>query len=128
MHVLPVVQIAFFRCDSLSLYLESVSTVSDPNAASPKKSSWRIVPMSIRKYCLLVCLAATLATSAFGGVVVSAPANGATVSGSVQFIATAASPACAKGVASVGIYTAPYVLAYVTSGTQLNTTLSLNPG
>jgi major membrane immunogen (membrane-anchored lipoprotein) len=84
--------------------------------------------MSIRKYCLLVCLGATLASSAYAGVVVAAPNNGATVSSPVQFVATGSSPACPKGVASTGIYTAPGVLAFVTAGSNLNTELSLSPG
>src|SRR5581483_7319161 len=61
-------------------------------------------------------------------VVVAAPNNGATVSSPVQFVATGSSPACNKGVAATGIYTAPGVLAYVTAGSNLNTQLNLNPG
>jgi acid phosphatase len=45
----------------------------------------------------------------------------------VHFAATA-STSCAAGVSSVGIYTAPYVLAYKVSGATLNTYLTLNPG
>jgi hypothetical protein len=72
--------------------------------------------MGIKKYCLLVCLGATLASPAFANVVVASPNNGATVSSPVQFVATGSSPACNKGVAATGIYTAPGVLAYVTAG------------
>ncbi|MCU1296025.1 MAG: hypothetical protein JWO91_303 [Acidobacteriaceae bacterium] len=84
--------------------------------------------MSIRECCLLVCLGATLATSAYAGVVVTAPSNGATVSTTVQYVATGSSPACPKGVAATGIYTAAGILAYVTQGPNLNTLLTLNPG
>jgi hypothetical protein len=84
--------------------------------------------MSIRKHCLLVCLVASLASSALAGVVVTAPTNGATVSSTVQFTATASSAACPGGVASIGIYTAPGVLAYVTGGTELNKELTLAAG
>lgn len=60
---------------------------------------------------------------AYAGVYVSSPST-ATVSvpGSVSatspvhFAATATSPACSKGVAGMGIYTAPYILAYTVSG------------
>lgn len=70
--------------------------------------------------------------SAIGGgssnsVNVSAPANNATVASSVQYVATAAT-SCSKGVAAMGIYTAPGVLAYVAPGASLNTTLNLNSG
>lgn len=76
---------------------------------------------------LIVCLSAILAPAAFAGVTVTSPGNGATISGSVHYEATATSSTCSKGVASVGIYTAPGVLAYVVNGTSLNTTLNLNP-
>jgi hypothetical protein len=68
-----------------------------------------------------------LASSAFAGVVVTAPSNGASVGTTVQFVATASS-ACSKGVASIGIYTAPFVLAYFNAGNQLNKELTLSPG
>src|SRR5437588_4527102 len=75
----------------------------------------------------LLCLVATLATSAFAGVSVTAPGNNITVATSVQFIATATT-SCAKGVSAMGIYTAPYLLAYTVNGAPLNTSLTLNPG
>src|SRR5271156_5578217 len=64
---------------------------------------------------------------AFAGVTVSAPANGSNVATTVQYVASA-STTCGAGVSSIGIYTAPGVLAYSTSGSSLNTELSLNPG
>lgn len=74
-----------------------------------------------------VCLPAMFAASAFASVSVSKPANGSTVTGSVQYVASA-STSCPQGVASMGIYTAPGVLAYVVNGNSLNTTLELNAG
>lgn len=62
-----------------------------------------------------------------GSVNVSAPANNSNVGTSVQFVATATT-SCAKGVAGMGIYTAPFQLAYHVSGASLNTSLTLNPG
>jgi len=61
------------------------------------------------------------------GVHVISPSNHATVGSPVNFVATATTT-CPKGVASVGIYTAPYKLAYVVGGANLNTSLSLSPG
>ncbi len=76
---------------------------------------------------LIVCLSAIFAPAAFAGVTVNTPTNGSTVSGSVQYVASASS-SCSKGIGSMGIYTAPGVLAYVSNGASLNTTLDLNPG
>src|SRR5258708_30263561 len=76
---------------------------------------------------LIVCLFAILAPAAFAGVIVTSPANGATISGSVPYAATATT-SCSKGVASMGIYTAPGVLAYVSQGSTLRTNLNLNTG
>lgn len=79
------------------------------------------------KFALLnVCLL-TLCTSAFAGVTVKTPANNSTYSGSVPYSATGSS-SCNKGVASMGIYTAPGVLSYVVNGASINTSLSLGPG
>jgi len=63
------------------------------------------------------------------GVLVSSPANNSTVGGSVHFAATATT-SCSKGVASMGIYTAPSPnnLVYVVPGASLNTNISLSPG
>jgi len=58
---------------------------------------------------------------------VTAPANNASVGSQVQFVATASS-SCAKGVAAMGIYTSPGILAYTGQGASLNTVLKLSPG
>jgi len=61
------------------------------------------------------------------GVFVTSPSNSSTVGSPVNFVATATTT-CSKGVASMGIYTAPYQLAYSVNGASLNTSLSLSPG
>jgi polyvinyl alcohol dehydrogenase (cytochrome) len=61
-------------------------------------------------------------------VIVSAPTNGSTVTSPVQFTASAASPNCSKGVASMRIYTAPGVAAYTVDASSLNTSLTLSAG
>ncbi|HUA16566.1 MAG TPA: hypothetical protein VMG31_14820 [Verrucomicrobiae bacterium] len=61
------------------------------------------------------------------GVYVTSPSSGSTVGSSVHFAATATST-CSKGVAAMGIYTAPYQKAYVVSGDSLDTSLTLSPG
>lgn len=67
------------------------------------------------------------AALSFAGVTVSSPTNGSTVNPSVYFKASASS-SCSKGVASMGIYPAPYQLAYTASGSNLSTSLNFNPG
>src|SRR5690348_6427636 len=71
----------------------------------------------------LVCL---LTTSAFASVTVTSPTSGSSAA-PVHFVARAAT-SCSSGVSSMGIYTAPYVLAYKVSGSSLNTYLNLSPG
>ena len=58
---------------------------------------------------------------------VTSPANNASVGSQVQYVATASS-SCSKGVAAMGIYTSPGVLAYVVGGASLNTVIKLSPG
>ena len=61
------------------------------------------------------------------GVFVTSPSSNSTVGSPVNFVATATTT-CSEGVASMGIYTAPYQLAYTVNGASLNTSLSLSPG
>lgn len=80
------------------------------------------------KIVALMCVGGLWATVAFAGVSVSTPSNGATVGSPARYVAAATSPSCSKGVASIGIYTAPNVLAYVVKGATLDTTLNLKAG
>jgi hypothetical protein len=84
--------------------------------------------MRLKALCPLVCLVAMLCPNrAAAWVGVSAPGGGSTVSSPVHFVASATST-CSKGVSSVGIYTAPNVLAYVVGGASLDTNLNLSSG
>src|ERR1700730_7541031 len=74
---------------------------------------------------ILLCVLASV--PAFTSVSVSSPGNGSTVGSSVKFVASAAT-SCSKGVASMGIYPAPYQLVYTVGGASLNTSLNFNPG
>jgi hypothetical protein len=74
---------------------------------------------------LFVSLAFT--SSASGAVAVSRPAGGSTVSSPVNFVATANTSTCSRGVASMGIYVNNH-LTYVVNGSSLNTAISLGPG
>ncbi|MGD0569208.1 MAG: hypothetical protein ABSA78_12445 [Candidatus Sulfotelmatobacter sp.] len=79
----------------------------------------------MRKFALLLILSS--GTMALASVSVSEPANGSTVSTTVQYVASASS-SCSKGISAMGIYTSPGLLAYSAAGSQLNTKLTLNPG
>ena len=75
--------------------------------------------------CLIVSL---LATSAFGaGVTVTKPQSGATVQSPVHFVASATT-SCSKGISAMGIYTAPFQLAYVVNAANIDTYLTIAPG
>jgi hypothetical protein len=69
----------------------------------------------------------TIIVSSQSGVHVSSPANASTVSSPVNFVATATT-SCSKGIGSMGIYTAPGQLAYVSNGASLNSNLPLSAG
>jgi len=73
---------------------------------------------------LILCLAVT---PAFAGVVVSSPANNATVGSPVRYAATATTNTCARGVAAMGVYVNNQ-LYYSVNGTSLNTAIALAPG
>ena len=64
---------------------------------------------------------------AFAGVTVSSPTQNATVTSPVHYVATGKT-SCSKGVAAMGIYSAPDVLAYKVNGSKLDTDLVLSPG
>lgn len=61
------------------------------------------------------------------GVWVTSPADNGNVGSPVNYVATASTGTCSKGVASMGIYV-NNVLTYVTPGASLNTNLTFNPG
>jgi len=82
----------------------------------------------MHKYALFLCILVLLIPAAWAGVNVSSPSSGSSVQSPVHFSATAGGTSCSSGVASMGIYTAPGVLAYVVNGTKLSTDLSLSPG
>jgi phosphatidylinositol-3-phosphatase len=83
--------------------------------------------MNAARICAVVCLC-FCPLAGFAGVTVSAPGSGVSMTSPVHFVADGSSPKCAKGVYAMGIYTAPYVLAYVVKGSKLDTKLKLQPG
>src|SRR5512146_2022777 len=61
-------------------------------------------------------------------VVVKSPANGSSIGSPINYIASASSPSCAKGISSMRIYTASGVNAYTIRSNQLNTNINLPKG
>src|SRR5579859_8264098 len=80
------------------------------------------------KHALLIACFAMVTSYVFAGVNVTSPKSGSTVSSPVHYSATAGGTSCSKGVASMGIYTQPGVLAYVSNGATLSASLTLSPG
>jgi len=81
--------------------------------------------LALLTICIFMCILA--AVPAFAGVTITSPGNGSTVASSVNFVASS-NTSCSRGVASMGIYPAPYQLAYTVGGSYLNTSLNFNPG
>src|SRR4029077_11703455 len=79
----------------------------------------------MKMFALSLLLATAIPTVA--AVSVIAPLNNSNVATSVKYVATATTT-CPKGVASMGIYTAPNALVYTVNGSTLNTELTLNQG
>jgi len=75
----------------------------------------------------LMLLILATATTAFAQVSVSDPADGAAVTPTTHFAATAGPGSCPDGVAAMGIYVDD-TLVYTVAGTKLDTTLSLGQG
>src|ERR1019366_1969876 len=61
------------------------------------------------------------------GVFVTSPANNTTVSSPANFVATATTGSCSKGVASMGVYVNNQLMV-VQNGTKLNTQVNLGVG
>lgn len=75
----------------------------------------------------LFVLALIVAPSTFANVTVTTPANGATVTSPVKYVASATAPNCSKGVASMGIYV-DNKLVYVVDSNKLDTQISMAAG
>ena len=79
------------------------------------------------RYYPIFLLAIAVASHAFASVTVTSPAANSTVTSPVQYVATATTSTCSKGVASMGIYVNNKLI-YTVKGTSLNTSLTLAAG
>ena len=77
---------------------------------------------------LSLILFSMLAYASTPVVTVSSPGNGISAGSPVNYIASASSPSCAKGIAAMRIYTAPGVNAYTIAASKLNTNINLPIG
>jgi hypothetical protein len=69
----------------------------------------------------------TFAAPVFANVIVSSPTNAQTVGSPVQYLATATTSTCSKGVASMGVYVNNKLIV-VQNGSSLNAAVPLDPG
>lgn len=76
----------------------------------------------------LLSVACLVSASPTPVVTVNFPTNGTTVHGPIYYAASASSPSCAKGIASMRIYSAPSISAYTVNAAQFSTFISLAPG
>ena len=85
----------------------------------------RFCSVAVRVCLLLIGTASAFAVER-GTVTVVSP-TGSLLSSSVHYVASATT-SCRKGVAAMGIYTAPYQRVYTVKGAKLDTVLNLTPG
>jgi hypothetical protein len=76
--------------------------------------------------CLSV-LALLLVPSAFAGVTISSPGNGASVKSPVHFVASSSTTNCSKGVAAMGVYD-DNVLMATSDGSKFDKDVALTSG
>ena len=76
----------------------------------------------------LIALFSASASATTPVVAVSSPGSGSQQSSPINYVASATSPQCAKGIAAMRIYTAPGVSAYTVDANELNTEITLSPG
>jgi polyvinyl alcohol dehydrogenase (cytochrome) len=69
-----------------------------------------------------------LSTTGPTTVTVTAPANNASVTSPVHYVASAVAPSCAGGIASMRIYSAPGVVAYTVKAAKIDTSIALAAG
>ena len=69
-----------------------------------------------------------LSAATVPAVTVTTPLNNAQVTSPIHFVASAAGPNCAKGIASMRIYSASGVVVYSAKTSQIDTSITLSPG
>jgi 6-phosphogluconolactonase len=80
------------------------------------------------KLFLLLLSSTALALATTPVVTVTSPAPGTSLGSPVNYVASASSTACSKGIAAMRIYTAPGVNAYTIDANSLNTNINLPAG
>jgi 6-phosphogluconolactonase (cycloisomerase 2 family) len=80
------------------------------------------------KFLFFLAGSAALASATTPVVTVTSPGNGSSVGSPVNYVASATSSACSKGIAAMRIYTAPGVNAYTINSNKLNTNINLPVG
>src|SRR5512132_2857768 len=81
-----------------------------------------------RTVLLSFMMAAECLAAAAQLVVVTSPTNDSSVVSPVHYVASASSPQCSRGIASMRIYIADHVVAYKVEAAAIDTLLTLVPG
>src|SRR3981189_2585498 len=86
--------------------------------------------MFMQKLNVIVFLIASaiLASATTPVVTITSPGSGGSVGSPVNYVASASSSSCSKGIATLRIYTAPGVNAYTINSNSLNTNINLPVG
>jgi 6-phosphogluconolactonase len=80
------------------------------------------------KLVIFFLTSAVLACATTPVVIVKSPGSGTSVGSPVNYVASATSSGCSKGISAMRIYTAPGVIAYTINSNQLNTNINLPIG
>src|SRR5882762_3804803 len=79
--------------------------------------------------CIVFLIGSAILASATTPVVtITSPGSGASVGSPVNYVASASSPSCSKGISALRIYTATGVNAYTINSNRLNTNINLPVG
>ncbi|HKW16622.1 MAG TPA: beta-propeller fold lactonase family protein [Terriglobales bacterium] len=80
------------------------------------------------KFIFFAVSSAALASATTPIVKVTSPAPGSSIGSPVNYVASASSSGCSKGISAIRIYTAPGVNAYTVNANSLNTNINLPKG
>ena len=86
------------------------------------------IKLSTMQILVLTIVSLGFIPSAAQVVTVNLPQNNSSLSSPVQYVASASSPNCPKGIVDMRIYIAPHIVAYNVQSSSLDTHLPLAPG
>jgi hypothetical protein len=123
-----IAAMGIYTAPGLLAYVQNGAVLDTQLPLSPGTHSTTVQAWDKCGGALKTAITITVSGGGSNGVFVSSPTNNSRVSSPVHFAATASTTTCAAGIASMGIYSAPGLLAYVQNGAVLDTQLPLSPG